>query len=219
MGVYDTPPPSGAFNFQPDSLDATPPTAPISGVEAALGIATKIEISPGARTLAREIRSRVDEAVAAVRVEGRSVSEDDKAKIQQELLAIMLPGTGIPTEQVIAAIEESSAGLFGIERYLDDEHVSDIMVNAHDSIFIEKSGRLEQIREPLLGSAIDLSSLCDRIISRCGNRDGLTRENPRFDCSPSLVYFTARVPPASGADQRALRIASPMRCFGSGPSP
>jgi pilus assembly protein CpaF len=183
MGVYDAPPPGSAFNFQPDTLDTPlPPTAPVSpAVAAALGIATTIEISPEARTLAREVRRRADEAVSAVRVEGRSVSEEDKSRIQRELIAVLLPGTGIPTEQVVAAIEEASAGLFGIERYLDDKDVSDIMINAHDSIFIERAGRLEQIMEPLLSSAIDLSQLCDRIISRCGNRDGLTREQPRFD--------------------------------------
>jgi pilus assembly protein CpaF len=182
MGLYDAPAPAGAFTFQTDSLDTPVETpAPLSGAEAALGIATTIAISAEARTLAREIRTRVDEAVAAVRVEGRSVSEEDKAKIQRELIAVMLPGTGIPSEQVIAAIEESSAGLFGLERYLDDEQVSDIMINGHDAIFIERGGKLEQVTEPLLGSAIDLSQLCDRIISRCGNREGLTRESPRFD--------------------------------------
>jgi pilus assembly protein CpaF len=172
MGVYDeiNVPVAAA-----DSLD------PVALALPSLDVPAGSTVSPEARQVARAITARVAEIVGAARAEGKPMGDEAQAKALRDIAAVTLPGTGVSNDEAMAAVAEASNGLFGIERFLDDADVADIMINAHDAIFLERAGRLERITEPLLASKAEFELLIERIIRRCGNREGLNRGNPRFD--------------------------------------
>lgn len=182
MGIYDSVDAAPAFSFGDTSPVVPPPPTPAAApLEQGLGAKKAMTISPEARAIARKVLTTYEEMNAAARREGRSFSEEDRASILGDLLRVQLPSSSIGAEEAQAALDEAVGGLFGIERFLDDPDVSDVLVNAHDRIFVERKGRLEQVTEPLLASADEFRLLIDRVIARCPERAGLTRETPRFD--------------------------------------
>jgi pilus assembly protein CpaF len=219
VGIYDTLEGGSAFSFGDSAPPQAPenPAAPPPALDQGLGAAAAITISPAARAVARKVLTAFEEMAAAARREGRSFSEEERAAILNDLLRVQLPGLAIRDEEAKAALAEAVGGLFGIERFLDDPDVSDVLVNAHDRIFVERKGKLEQVTEPLLASADEFRLLIDRIIARCPERAGLTRETPRFDSrfvhqapyGPANVRVNATDSSVSVSEEPTLSLRKP----------
>ncbi|MBS3785567.1 MAG: CpaF family protein [Gammaproteobacteria bacterium] len=101
----------------------------------------------------------------------------------------------VSSEDLIGYVVAETVGLGPIETLLQDSAVSEIMVNGHDRIFIEREGRIEA--SPFrFSSAHSLSQVLDRIISPIGRR--LDEGSPLVDARlPDGSRVNAVIPPLS----------------------
>ncbi len=105
---------------------------------------------------------------------GLEVSDDDlRSKTQEALNTILkeekkLPAS-IPTKQIIKEITDESVGLGPLEDLLQDETITEIMVNNFDRIYIERKGKLE-ISEKFFSSNQQVVQAIRRIIAPLGRR-------------------------------------------------
>lgn len=75
----------------------------------------------------------------------------------------------VDRQQLITNVLNESIGLGPLEELLQDESVTEIMVNNYREIFIERDGKLEQSRVTFSSDAT-VSAVIDRIISPLGRR-------------------------------------------------
>lgn len=96
-------------------------------------------------------------------------------------------------ETLVAALIDSVFGLGPLEAYLADEDITEIMVNASQSLYVERAGRL--YRQPSLFSSDDqVRALIDRIIGPLGRR--IDESSPMVDARlPAGHRVNAIVPP------------------------
>lgn len=88
-------------------------------------------------------------------------------------------------ERLITEIQSETLGLGPIEQYMHDPDISDILVNNHDQVYIEKHGKLE-LTETKFKDDSHLMQIIDRIISEVGRR-----------IDESSPYVDARLPDGS----------------------
>lgn len=82
-----------------------------------------------------------------------------------------------------------------ILKYLDDKGVSEILVNGHKEIFVERKGKLERVSESFL-SEDDLRAAVNSIAQSVGRR--IDDESPRLDARlPDGSRIAAVIPPMS----------------------
>lgn len=99
-----------------------------------------------------------------------------------------------PEEAVIAAVD-AIVGLGPLEPLLDDPAVTDILVNGHDDVWIERDGVLERTTVSFR-SADDVVAMVRRIISPLGLR--IDRSTPAIDARlADGSRLHAVIPPAS----------------------
>jgi pilus assembly protein CpaF len=84
----------------------------------------------------------------------------------------------IARKRVIKRIEDEILGLGPLEPLLQDHSISDILVNGHDTIFIERHGKLEHT-EVRFDDNAHLLNIIDRIVSRVGRR--IDESSPMVD--------------------------------------
>jgi pilus assembly protein CpaF len=72
-------------------------------------------------------------------------------------------------ERLITEIQNETLGLGPIERYVNDPDISDILVNTHKQVYIEKDGRLV-LTETKFKNDSHLMLIIDRILSKIGRR-------------------------------------------------
>ncbi len=72
-------------------------------------------------------------------------------------------------QQLVKQIEDEVMGLGPLETLLADNSISDILVNGHDTIYIERAGLLEKV-DVTFGDNSHLMNTIDRIVSGVGRR-------------------------------------------------
>ena len=83
-----------------------------------------------------------------------------------------------PRQAVVKCIEDEVMGLGPLEPLLADSTVSDILVNGHDTIFVERRGRLEKTNLRFSDHG-HLMNTIDRIVSAVGRR--IDESSPMVD--------------------------------------
>ncbi len=91
--------------------------------------------------------------------------------------SISLPET-IDREQLIVDVLDESVGLGPLERLLEDSSISEIMVNAPDEIWVERSGRLQRHASAFTDDAA-VRSVIERIVAPLGRR--IDESSPMVD--------------------------------------
>ncbi len=95
-------------------------------------------------------------------------------------------------------IHDVMSGLFGfgaIQRLLDDEQVSEVMINGPDRVFVERAGRLE-LSKVTFADDNEIFRLIDRIITPLGRR--IDPDNPTVDARlPDGSRVNAVIPPVA----------------------
>lgn len=86
--------------------------------------------------------------------------------IKQENLPVP---KGVKQAQIVQEIVAEAIGLGPIEPYLEDESISEIMVNGPDQIYIERGGRLQK-GQARFSTEYALLSAIERIVSPLGRR-------------------------------------------------
>lgn len=99
----------------------------------------------------------------------------------------------IDVEQLKRAVLNEAVGLGPLEELLEDDSVSEIMVNAYDDIYIERDGRLVR-SEIVFSSDAAVMSAIERIVSPLGRR--IDESSPMVDARlPDGSRVNAIIPP------------------------
>jgi len=110
--------------------------------------------------------------------------DDDELREQiRHLLATIIEERGIVLadnlrSEVIAQVEDETLGLGPIERLLSDPTITDILVNGHRRIYVERFGKLE-LTDVTFRSDTDLLQVIDRIVARVGRH--IDESSPMVD--------------------------------------
>ena len=122
-----------------------------------------------------DLESRVRQVLGDVLSrQERPISNADRAKITQE-------------------ISDDILGYGPIEPFLRDSDVSEVMVNGHDQIYLEKSGKLQPVKAQFADEA-HLRRTIDKIVSRIGRR--VDESSPMVDARlPDGSRVNAVIPP------------------------
>lgn len=178
------------------------------------------------RTLSSsQANDRIEELKASVHVEllkqlGPQLydADMDQNELDQKVRAVLAdvlaaqdrPLSNSDRTRVTQEISDDILGYGPIEPFLRDEEVSEVMVNGHDSIWLEKSGRLVQA-DAQFADEPHLRRTIDKIVSRIGRR--VDESSPMVDARlPDGSRVNAVVPPLA-VDGSALTI----RKFASDP--
>ena len=103
-----------------------------------------------------------------------SLTEDQlHALVQQELIEVVeaeeVPLTKDERQRLIKGVSDDVLGYGPLQRLLDDESVTEIMVNGPDMIYVEQDGKLTRSRVRFASEA-HLRKVIERIVARVGRR-------------------------------------------------
>lgn len=131
--------------------------------------------------------------------QGLSSMEDED--LRHLIRTILLKQSGekaIPGEdlqRLTSSLYSNFRGLGILEEYLNDDTVSEIMINAFDTIFIERSGTVERA-DRCFSNEKELEDIIQRIVSGAGRE--VNRANPIVDTRlPGGERVNVVLPPAS----------------------
>ncbi|MDZ7270029.1 MAG: CpaF family protein [candidate division KSB1 bacterium] len=127
-------------------------------------------------------------------------------KIVEELLdseSESLPVAGVNRERLLAEIQHETFGLGPLEPLLADPTISDILVNGHKQVYVERFGKLERT-DTVFKDDDHLLHIIDRIVSQVGRR--VDESSPMVDARlPDGSRVNAIIPPLA-IDGPALSI-------------
>jgi pilus assembly protein CpaF len=149
--------------------------------------------------LRAELHAKVLEKLG-VELGSNAVSEDELEGMVRSTLTELLgkaetPLTATQRSALMQSITAEVLALGPLEPLLDDESVTEIMVNGPSTIYVERGGRLEQT-DTAFSSEAHLRRIIDRIVSRVGRR--VDESSPTVDARlPDGSRVNATVPPVS----------------------
>jgi len=103
----------------------------------------------------------------------------ETGRLVREIVAGLadLPGE-VDREHLVGAVLDEAIGLGPLEQLLRDEGVSEIMVNRHDEIFLERAGRIERC-DQVFSSDRAVRGVIERIVAPLGRR--IDESSPMVD--------------------------------------
>jgi len=164
--------------------------------------------SPSRRSFAHSAKDRIEELKSSIHNEllkqlGPQLYDVNMDQIELEkrvrdVLKDVLgsqerPLSGADRAQVTQEITDDILGNGPIEPYLRDDDVTEVMVNGHDSIWLEKHGKLMKV-DGRFSDEGHLRRTIDKIVSRIGRR--VDESSPMVDARlPDGSRVNAVVPP------------------------
>ena len=138
------------------------------------------EVGPNAGMASEALRGLKERASQALyerlgsRISDSSMDETElhqhvKAELKEVVDAEQVPLTSVERQRLTREIIDDVLGHGPIQRFLDDPEVTEVMVNRHDSIYVEKHGRLQKT-DAKFSSDEALRRVIERIVSRVGRR-------------------------------------------------
>ncbi len=109
---------------------------------------------------------------------------------------------------LVAAVEAAVCGLGPLQPLVEDPEVSDILVNGHDAVFVERAGRLEPAGVRL-GSDAELVEIAERIAALAGRE--LSVAHPIVDARMADGSRVNAVLPPVGGPYLAVRKFNRLR--------
>jgi pilus assembly protein CpaF len=104
-----------------------------------------------------------------------------------------LPLNRTERDRLVDEILDEIMGLGPLEPLLEDDSITDILINGPDTVFIERNGRLERA-SCRFNSAEHLMQIIDRVVSQVGRR--IDESNPMVDARlADGSRFNAIIPP------------------------
>jgi pilus assembly protein CpaF len=115
--------------------------------------------------------------------------------VTEQLALDRTPLTREERRRIVREITDDVLGYGPLESLLRDDSVSEIMVNNHDRIFVERDGRIERADVGFVDNA-HLLRIIDKIVSQVGRR--IDESSPMVDARlPDGSRVNAIVPPLS----------------------
>ena len=103
--------------------------------------------------------------------------------------------TTVERERLIEEVQYETFGLGPLEPLLHDPQISDILVNGHKRVYLERFGRLERANVIFRDDA-HLMQIIDRIVSKVGRR--IDESSPMVDARlPDGSRVNAIIPPVA----------------------
>ena len=144
------------------------------------------------------------------RIPSRMAREEALSLIRSTISTQGVPLSSAERERLSREILDEIFGLGPLERPLEDPSISDILVNRHDQIYVERQGQLERTHISFRDDQ-HLIQIIDRIVSRVGRR--VDESSPMVDARlADGSRVNAIIPPLS-VDGPCLSI----RRFGRDP--
>src|SRR5215210_2792011 len=115
--------------------------------------------------------------------------------VTEQLALDRTPLTRDERRQITREIADDILGYGPLEPYLRDDSVTEVMVNNHDRIYIERAGKIEKTRTAFVDDA-HLMRIIDKIVSQVGRR--IDESSPMVDARlPDGSRVNAIIPPLS----------------------
>ena len=113
--------------------------------------------------------------------------------VTEQLALDRTPLTREERRRIQAEISDDVLGYGPLEPFLRDDSVTEVMVNAHDRIFVERDGRLERTDACFVDDA-HVMRIIDKIVSQVGRR--IDESSPMVDARlPDGSRVNAIIPP------------------------
>ena len=147
-----------------------------------------------------QIKHRVHQGLLD-RVDLESLQKLSQDRIRDELRLLVeqmldeetVPINDIERRSMIRDIQNEMLGLGPLELLLDDPSVSDILINTHDQVYVERRGKLE-LTDVRFSDDAHLLTIIDKIVSRVGRR--IDESCPMVDARlPDGSRVNAIIPP------------------------
>jgi len=147
-----------------------------------------------------ELKTRVHhEVIATLGAElfkqeaNEDLSERVLRSVTEQLTLDRTPLTREERRQLVREITDDILGYGPLEPFLRDDSVTEVMVNAHDRIYVERAGRLERTPAAFVDNA-HLLRIIDKIVSQVGRR--VDESSPMVDARlPDGSRVNAIIPP------------------------
>jgi pilus assembly protein CpaF len=155
-----------------------------------------------ARRAYQELKKNVHQAVID-RVELEKLQRLPNEQIQRELAQLVeriveednIPMNEIERRQLVRDVRDEMLGFGPLEPLLADPTISDILVNTHQHVYIERRGKLELTDVTFYDDA-HLMKVIEKIVSRVGRR--IDESNPMVDARlPDGSRMNAIIPPSA----------------------
>src|SRR5689334_1211457 len=128
-----------------------------------------------------------------------STLEMDRVKLEiRRILEDMVMAEAIPLsrtdrDRVVTDVQHEVFGLGPLETLMKDPEITDILVNTHESVFVERYGKLEKTDVRFRDDA-HLMQIIERIVTRVGRR--VDESSPMVDARlPDGSRVNAIIPP------------------------
>lgn len=193
------------------------PSAPKPGPLASRAAASGAEMTPQRRIMASQ-EDRIDDLKSSVHDEllkqlGPHLydADMDQSELEQKVRTVLsdvlgaqeAPLSNADRLRVTTEISDDILGYGPIDPFLRDPEVSEVMVNGHNDVWLEKSGRLMKADAHFADEA-HLRRTIDKIVSRIGRR--VDEASPMVDARlPDGSRVNAIIPPLA-IDGAALTI-------------
>jgi pilus assembly protein CpaF len=148
----------------------------------------------------QELKSRVHDRLLDL-LDFSLLDSLDKPSLRQEIIKLVeqiLTSETVPLnfrerERLVKDVQDEVLGLGPLEPLLQDPTISDILVNTHKQIYIERRGKLE-LTEGRFKDEAHLRKIIDRIVSNVGRR--IDESSPMVDARlPDGSRVNAIIPP------------------------
>ena len=127
------------------------------------------------------------------RESNEDLSERVLRAVTEQLTLDRTPLTREERRQLVSEISDDILGYGPLEPFLRDDSVTEVMVNAHDRIYVERAGKLERTAATFLDDA-HLLRIIDKIVSQVGRR--VDESSPMVDARlPDGSRVNAIIPP------------------------
>ena len=160
-------------------------------------------------SLHRKVLDKLD-LEKLTRVAGETAREEVLGLVRASILSEGAPLTFAERERLAREVLDEIFGLGPLEILLQDPTISDILVNGHDLVYIERAGRLEKVDLEFKDNQ-HLRQIIDRIVSRVGRR--VDESSPMVDARLADGSRVNAIIPPLAVDGPCLSI----RRFGRDP--
>ncbi|MDP6490155.1 MAG: ATPase, T2SS/T4P/T4SS family [Kiritimatiellia bacterium] len=193
-------PPVPAPRPEPDVAPPVPEAVPES-TASPVGEATPPRQTSRERAIKQQIHT---ELLKRLDIKRLAASHIDEKELQDRALSTIgaivqdvqdrLP-PGIEPEALTRQIYNEAVGLGPLVDLLDDEDITEIMVNGHDHVYVERNGRLELSSLTFMDDS-SVMAIIERIVSPLGRR--VDESQPYVDARlPDGSRVNAIIPPLS----------------------
>lgn len=197
-----TPPPPQSQAVTPEPPPATPaPTPAPPTFDQAANVTPEMELK---RSIKHQIHQELVERLDIKRLSASRINKEEMRERALEhikkIVAEVAPRlpAGIRPDALVKEICDEALGLGPLEEFLDDDTVTEIMVNGPNQIYVERKGKLVRTNGSFMDQASVLA-IIERIVSPLGRR-----------IDESQPYVDARLPDGS----RVNAVIHPLSLIG-----